>query len=186
MKSRSYKMLLTAMMMTFALLVGMAIGAAFVMFRATAAGAAEPPCIDEQDKDAISVSELAELVEKNINCDCPSDDCGCPDDILLVEDEVVKEFPGRVGGKDWGYSPPTIEKVILVEGKRLYIICRQYPLFSYDEEQPPDHVFRAVLHVVDNELRLVDYQEAEVTPPQEIPERIEWPPAPRMIYMEEH
>jgi hypothetical protein len=85
-----------------------------------------------------------------------------------------KEIPALGGGKDWGYSLPKIERIIIDEGVRIYVIFRQYPLFSYEDEMPADHVFRAILEVENGKIKLVGYQNAKVTAPREVPEKIEW------------
>jgi hypothetical protein len=133
MKDRTYKKILLSLMMAFVLIVGMALGVTFTLFRATAAGAEEIH--------------------------------GARSEIIIGEDQ-----PGE---RHWGYSPPQVDGVTLEDG-RLYIVYRQFPMFSYADHQPLEHVYREVYHAVGDQIELRHVEVAKVTPAYEVEERIEW------------
>jgi hypothetical protein len=95
-------------------------------------------------------------------------------DILIADDA-----PGQ---KLFGHTQPSVDKVELKDGL-LCIIYRQYPLFTYEDEMPTAHVYREVYHADfygewdwgRPVIKLLRVENARVTPPKEIEERIEWP-----------
>jgi hypothetical protein len=104
----------------------------------------------------------------------PADEPTISGPIILIDEDI----PGQ---KHWGHTAPTVKDVKLEDGM-LYIVYRQFPMFSYGDERPPDHVYREVYHAdFDAEgnwawpvIKLFRVENAKVTPPQEIPEKLEW------------
>jgi hypothetical protein len=88
-------------------------------------------------------------------------------------------FEDDQGQKHFGHTPPTVDGVKLEDGM-LYITYRQYPLFTYEDEMPTAHIYRHVYQAdIENGgwlvIKLLRVENARVTPPKEIEERIEWP-----------
>jgi hypothetical protein len=122
-----------------------------------------------------------------------ADDLPAPK-LTLEMDEEVDELPAQgvrlttispmaigeseaVGKRSFGFTPPQIDEVTLKDGL-LYVTYRQFPMFSYADKRPPDHVYREVYRADFEgtwiEIKLWKIENALVTPPSEIPEKVEW------------